>query len=123
MKVKNFLKGYPDDIAVFVHSLPKLLLSAYYLYPKCSSSIMKEDIKQMLPVRTNHNCIFYDMVSYVIVSSMVYVIVSFETERGTGVGAEQKAPKKFRAFHIVIRHSSSIPERFLREDYKTNELI
>ena len=83
MKVKNFLKGYPDDIAVFVHSLPKLLLSAYYLYPKCSSSIMKEDIKQMLPVRTNHNCISYDMVSYVIVSSMVYVIVSFETERGT----------------------------------------
>ena len=30
---------------------------------------------------------------------------------------EQKALKKFRAFHIVIRHSSSIPERFLREDY------
>lgn len=43
-------------------------------------------------------------------------------EEWGGGAPEQKAQKKFLAFHIVIRHSSSIPERFPREDYKTNEL-
>ena len=108
-----------------------ILCQSHYLVPITHTQNAPVASWKKISNKCYHNCIFWVIVSSVLRHSFVIVnvIVSFETGwwgGGGGVGGvcapEQKAQKKFRAFHIVIRHSYSIPERFPREDYKKNEL-